>query len=107
MKWKDDALEELSEVDEEEEKRMATAYQEVQQDAVYRMRQNTFIGKKLHNVSSLNTNYENQSIMADCAQDCETNRIQNDNFRLDMTWADQEKRRISFLNAVDRSSVFT
>ena len=45
--------------------------------------------------------------MADCAQDCETNRIQNDNFRLDMTWADQEKRRISFLNAVDRSSVFT
>ena len=31
---------------------------------------------------------DNQSIMADMALDCETNRVNNDNYRLDMTWAD-------------------
>ena len=31
---------------------------------------------------------DNQSIMADMANDCETNRVNNDNYRLDMTWAD-------------------
>lgn len=31
---------------------------------------------------------DNQSMIADLADDCETKRINNDNYRLDMTWAD-------------------
>lgn len=44
--------------------------------------------------------------MADMALDCETNRVNNDNFRLDMTWADQETKRESILRALQRSSPF-
>ena len=48
----------------------------------------------LRGLSSIGANAadDNQSIMADMALDCETNRINNDNYRLDMTWADQETR---------------
>jgi len=35
-------------------------------------------------------NDDNQSMIADLADDGETNRVNNDNYRLDMTWADQE-----------------
>jgi len=45
---------------------------------------------------------DNQSILADCALDCETNRICNDNFRLDMTWADQEVRQNSWIRSLDQ-----
>ena len=44
--------------------------------------------------------------MADMALDCETNRINNDNYRLDMTWADQESRQESILRVLQRSSPF-
>jgi hypothetical protein len=33
-------------------------------------------------------NDDNQSMIADLADDCETNRDYNDNYRLDMTYAD-------------------
>ena len=52
------------------------------------------------------SNDDNQSCMADMALDCETNRINNDNYRLDMTWADQETKRDSILRALQRSSSF-
>ena len=35
--------------------------------------------------------------------DCETNRVQNDNFRLDMTWADQQNRQEAIEDAVENS----
>ena len=45
-------------------------------------------------------------MLADCAMDCETNRVQNDNFRLDMTWAEQESRQATFLELLEQSSSF-
>ena len=44
--------------------------------------------------------------MADMALDCETNRVSNNNYRLDMTWADQESRRDSVLRVLQRSPPF-
>lgn len=55
------------------------------------------------------TDYENQSCIADLANECETNRTHNDNFRLDMTWVDQEAQRAAFATALTRcptSSLF-
>ena len=46
----------------------------------------------LRGLTQIGSADDNQSIMADMANDCETNRINNDNYRLDMTWADQEIR---------------
>ena len=46
-------------------------------------------------------------MMADIGLDCETNRVNNDNFRLDMTWAEQENRRESVLRVLKRSPPFT
>ena len=42
--------------------------------------------------ANIGSNDDNQSVMADMALDCETNRVSNDNYRLDMTWADHETR---------------
>jgi len=54
---------------------------------------------------STNNNEDgNQSMIADCAMDCETNRICNDNYRLDMTWVDQEVRQDSNLKALEQQA---
>lgn len=105
--------EQLSEVDEEEEKRIAIAFTEVKQGSVYRERQATLKGAKpnmsiLRGLSSIGGHAadDNQSVMADMALDCETNRINNDNYRLDMTWADQETRQESVLRVIERSPPF-
>ena len=83
--------------EEEESKKIASAFTEVKQGSVYRDRKMTIAQQRMQvrpNVSILqfgaagNSNDDNQSIMADMAQDCETNRVNNDNFRLDMTWAE-------------------
>ena len=42
--------------------------------------------------ANIGSNDDNPSVMADMALDCETNRVSNDNYRLDMTWADHETR---------------
>ena len=81
----------LSEVDEEEEKKMANAFTEVKQKTVYRgNRKTTVKGRVPYDASIMQNNDDNQSVMADWDLNCETNRVSNDNYRLDMTWAQQE-----------------
>ena len=94
------AAEQLSDIDEEEEKRMANAFKEANgPDQVYRQYKANTMGKKAvvarqtikpNRYSQFPS--DNQSVVADCAMDCETNRINNDNFRLDMTYAEQAVR---------------
>ena len=100
--------EDLSEVDEEEEKKMAIAYTEVNRTLMYaanetqpgvirnNKKKKQFNQRQVDAANSL-SNEDNQSVIADCAMDCETNRINNDNYRLDMTYADQEMRRRSLM----------
>ena len=43
-------------------------------------------------------------MIADMADDCETNRVSNDNYRLDMTYIDQDSQRRAFLLALESQS---
>ena len=85
-------LSEDSNYDPDEELRMQKAFAKLQEDDSGNSRGRFKTIKD--RTSGSQPLSDNQSMIADLAEDCETKRINNDNYRLDMTWADLESQKV-------------
>lgn len=88
----------------EERERISLAFAMMRDDDDSGKHSRQRLGTVKHIIRKSNSMSDNQSMIADLADDCETKRINNDNYRLDMTWADQESQRKQFLQAIDSSA---